>query len=127
MNRLVGCACAGLIALFCPPGADAQDGKCLHFTDLTQHAGVGSKVQGKGSAGILIADLDNDGWPDLFVTGLSGGRLYRNNGEGTFTDITCDPHSPQIERIRIEGGKVEITGDSIRVEGGKVEIIRRRQ
>jgi hypothetical protein len=32
---------------------------------------------------------------------------------------------PVIERIRVEGGKVEISGNTIKIDGGKVEIIRR--
>jgi len=34
-------------------------------------------------------DYDNDGWPDLFITCLSGNVLYHNNGDGTFTDVTA--------------------------------------
>jgi len=34
-------------------------------------------------------DYDNDGWPDLFITCLSGNVLYHNNGDGTFTEVTA--------------------------------------
>ena len=37
------------------------------------------------------------------------------------------PGGPVIERITIEGGKVEITGDAIKIDGGKVEITRQRR
>ena len=38
--------------------------------------------------GVCTADVDGDGWEDLYVTALGGNHLYRNNHDGTFTDIT---------------------------------------
>ena len=38
--------------------------------------------------GCCVGDFDNDGHEDLFVTGFGGCLLYRNNGDGTFTDVT---------------------------------------
>jgi hypothetical protein len=38
-----------------------------------------------------VGDYNNDGWPDLLVTCLGGVVLYRNNGDGTFTDVTKQP------------------------------------
>jgi hypothetical protein len=35
-----------------------------------------------------VGDYNNDGWPDLLVTCFGGMVLYRNNGDGTFTDVT---------------------------------------
>jgi hypothetical protein len=37
--------------------------------------------------GVAIADYDNDGWPDIFVTNYGKNRLYHNNHDGTFTDM----------------------------------------
>jgi hypothetical protein len=55
------------------------------FTDVTEKAGV----QGAGySMGAAAADFDNDGWTDLYVTGINRNILYHNNGDGTFTDVT---------------------------------------
>lgn len=55
------------------------------FTDVTEKAGV----QGRGfNIGVAIGDYDNDGYQDIFVTGLRGNILYHNNGDGTFTDVT---------------------------------------
>jgi tetratricopeptide (TPR) repeat protein len=55
------------------------------FTDVTERAGVA----GRGfSMGVAAADYDNDGWPDLFVTGVRENILYRNRGDGTFEDVT---------------------------------------
>ena len=40
------------------------------------------------SQGLAVGDLDADGWPDIFVANVSGNRLFRNNGDGTFDDVT---------------------------------------
>ena len=39
--------------------------------------------------GVAVGDYDNDGFEDLFVTGLDRTTLYHNNGDGTFTDVTA--------------------------------------
>jgi hypothetical protein len=38
--------------------------------------------------GVAVADYDNDGRPDIFVTGFGRNLLYRNRGNGTFEDVT---------------------------------------
>lgn len=55
------------------------------FTDVTAQAGL--KGQGFDN-GVAAGDYDNDGHPDLFVTGVHGNTLYHNNGDGTFSDVT---------------------------------------
>ena len=56
------------------------------FTDVTDKAGVAGGLEfGMGCA---IADYDNDGYPDILVTAYGRCTLYRNNGNGTFTDAT---------------------------------------
>jgi hypothetical protein len=55
------------------------------FADVTDKAGVGHPGWGMG---VCAADVDADGWQDLYVTAIGGNRLYRNNHDGTFADIT---------------------------------------
>jgi hypothetical protein len=56
------------------------------FTDVTDAAGVAGGTEfGMGCA---IADYDNDGYPDILVTAYGRCTLYRNNGNGTFSDVT---------------------------------------
>ena len=56
------------------------------FTDMTVPAKVGN--QGNYGQGVACADYDNDGNVDLYVTNFGANVLYRNNGDGTFTDVT---------------------------------------
>ncbi|MGB2589569.1 MAG: CRTAC1 family protein [Candidatus Acidiferrum sp.] len=57
------------------------------FTDVTDKAGVGGA--GHYGQGVAVGDYDNDGYPDLYVTGYGRAILYHNNGDGTFTDVTA--------------------------------------
>jgi enediyne biosynthesis protein E4 len=60
-------------------GADSK------FTDITEKAGLTRKGWGMG---VAVADFDNDGNLDLFVTSYGGNALYRNKGNCTFEDVT---------------------------------------
>src|SRR6267143_757538 len=81
----------------------------VHFTDMAQKAGLTAPVIFGGETkkkyiiettgtGVAIFDYDNDGWPDIFMvngTKLEGfptkgptNHLYRNNHDGTFSDVT---------------------------------------
>ncbi len=55
------------------------------FTDITR--GSGLDVEGFG-LGVAVADFDNDGREDLYITNMGGDRLFRNEGGGKFRDVT---------------------------------------
>ena len=56
------------------------------FQDVALRAGV-DRLPFYGM-GVAAADFDNDGFPDLYVTGFPSSALFHNNGDGTFTDVT---------------------------------------
>ncbi len=57
------------------------------FEDIS--AGSGLDVAGHFT-GVAIGDVNNDGWPDVVLTGFRTVRLFLNNGDGTFTEVTKD-------------------------------------
>lgn len=57
------------------------------FVDITVAAGVGAR--GRYGMGCAVGDYDNDGDADLYVTAFGPNLLYRNEGDGTFTDVTA--------------------------------------
>jgi hypothetical protein len=61
------------------------DSPTLHFTDITKTAGLTTKGWGMG---IAVGDFDNDGLPDLYVTGYGHNVLYHNLGGCKFEDVT---------------------------------------
>src|SRR5579872_823298 len=65
-----------------------QDGKGnkIHFSDVTASSGMNTKGW---ATGLAVADFDNDGLPDLYVTGYGHNVLYRNLGNCKFEDITA--------------------------------------
>jgi len=56
------------------------------FEDVTQKARF--KRQAGWGMGVTFGDYDNDGFTDIYLTCLGPNILYRNNGDGTFTDVT---------------------------------------
>ena len=57
------------------------------FQDISHSAGIDRIAFSKG---VTAADYDNDGWPDLFVSNLTGRNfLYHNNHDNTFTEVAA--------------------------------------
>lgn len=56
----------------------------LKFEDVTDRAGLAHPGWGMGTC---TADVDGDGWEDVYVTALGPNRLYHNNHDGTFKDV----------------------------------------
>jgi enediyne biosynthesis protein E4 len=55
------------------------------FTEVTRAAGLEIRMYGMG---VAIGDYDNDGFPDILLTGVGQNRLFHNSGKGYFTDVT---------------------------------------
>lgn len=57
----------------------------LEFTDVTEKSGI--RADGYGM-GVAVGDINNDGWPDLYITNLGRNQMYLNKGDGTFSEVT---------------------------------------
>ncbi len=55
------------------------------FTDVTARSGLGIEIYGMG---VAVGDYDNDGYDDVYITGLGEARLFHNEHHGTFKDVT---------------------------------------
>ena len=69
------------------------------FEDVTAKAGL-DRLPFYGM-GVAVGDYDNDGHPDLFISGFPSSALFHNNGNGTFTEVT----DKAGERILEVGGQ----------------------
>jgi len=79
-----------------PPGLKGAKNILFHnngdgtFTDVSAKSGI-LKSTGTFGLGVLTCDFDNDGWPDIYVANDSTeSTLYRNNHDGTFTDVAIE-------------------------------------
>jgi enediyne biosynthesis protein E4 len=55
------------------------------FTDVTKGSGLDVEMYGMG---VAVADYDNDGLPDVYITALEGDRLFHNDGHYHFREVT---------------------------------------
>ena len=67
------------------PSALYRNNRDGTFTDITAASGLGVPMYGMGAA---VADYDNDGREDVYITALEGDRLFHNEGGGRFRDVT---------------------------------------
>ena len=90
------CLYKGIMVACGPPGLMGGKNVLYHnngngtFTDVSEKSGI-LKANGTYGLGVLTADLDNDGWPDIYVANDStASALYQNKKNGTFTDIAME-------------------------------------
>ncbi len=90
------CLYKGVMVACGPPGLQGGKNILYHnngdgtFTDVSEAAGI-FRANGTYGLGVLTADFDNDGWPDIYVANDStASALYRNKKNGTFEDIAIE-------------------------------------
>jgi enediyne biosynthesis protein E4 len=105
------------VRVFCGPNGVAGDSNILYhnngdgtFTDVTKAAGLeNSELK---SLGVVVADLDDDGWPDIYVAADSTmNALYHNNRNGTFADISLQSGAGFSQDGRAQSGMGVDAGD----------------
>lgn len=99
-----------------PRGLPGQADALFHnrgdgtFTDVTQSAGIHDP--GYYGFSVVFSDLDNDGWPDIYVANDSNPNfLFRNNQDGTFEEIALDADAALNEEGREQAGMGVAVGD----------------
>lgn len=113
----VPCLYKGLTVACGPPGLKGgvntlyrNDGNG-RFTDISEKSGI-RKAFGTYSLGVLTADFDNDSWPDIYVANdTSPAALYRNNRDGTFTDIGVEAGAAYSSEGKPQAGMGVAAGD----------------
>ena len=81
------------------------------FTDVSESSGI-AKVQGRYSMTATTLDFDRDGWTDIYVAcDSSASTLYRNNHDGTFTDVAVEAGCAYNEDGQAQAGMGVATGD----------------
>lgn len=87
------CSMDGATKSYCTPESyKGTSSKLYHnlgngrFEDVTEKAGLADSTS--KSLGVAVFDMDNDGWPDLFIANdTQPNKLYRNNRNGTFSEV----------------------------------------
>src|SRR5688572_15653600 len=90
-----------------------RDSCAQTFTEVSQQAGINhvtiTGIHPLFSGGAAWFDYNNDNYPDLYLTGgLSGDKLYRNNGNGGFDDVTAQAGFSAMAGIETNGA---VSGD----------------
>ncbi len=122
---MVGAAAAdfnndGWVDLFAIGGGIEADALFINqgdstFKDMSETAGLAERHVGAGAA---VGDYNNDGWLDIYVTSFGrlgfmepgGNRLYRNNGDGTFTNVAREA-GVNVTSAELEDGMGASFGD----------------
>ncbi len=80
----------------------------LQFCDVSQAAGLDDRGFGLG---VASADYDNDGFTDVYITNFGANKLFHNNGDGTFADVTQSAHVADGEKFGAGAVFVDIDAD----------------
>ncbi|MGB6596502.1 MAG: CRTAC1 family protein [Candidatus Acidiferrum sp.] len=122
------CTYKGIDVACGPPGLAGGKNILYHnsgdgtFADVSQKAGMWSAV---GTYGLSVAasDLDNDGWPDIYVANDSApATLYLNQHDGTFKDVAIENGAALSAEAKPQAGMGVSIGDYNR--DGNLDIVK---
>jgi hypothetical protein len=86
----------------------ADGTRTLRFTDVTDESGIDIRSYGMG---VAAGDIDNDGFVDIYRTGLERGVMFHNNGNGTFSDVTVKSGTANAGGWGVSASFVDIDRD----------------
>jgi len=122
------CTYKGIVVACGPPGLEGGKNILYHnngngtFTDVSEKAGMWNAV---GTYGLSVAasDLDNDGWPDIYVANDSApATLYLNQKDGTFKDVAIENGAAVSAEAKPQAGMGVSIGDYNR--DGNLDIVK---
>ena len=112
-----GCAYKGITVACGPPGLEGGRNILYHnngdgtFTDVSEKAGMYTAL-GTYALSVAVADLDGDGWPDIYVANDSApATLYQNQKDGTFRDIAIEAGAALSAEAKPQAGMGVSIGD----------------
>jgi enediyne biosynthesis protein E4 len=122
------CTYKGIVVACGPPGLAGGRNILYHnegngtFTDVSQKSGMWNAV---GTYGLSVAasDLDNDGWPDIYVANDSApATLYLNQKDGTFKDVAIENGAALSAEAKPQAGMGVSIGDYNR--DGNLDVVK---
>jgi hypothetical protein len=122
------CTYKGIVVACGPPGLAGAKNILYHnngngtFSDVSQKAGMWNAI---GTYGLSVAasDLDNDGWPDIYVANDSApATLYLNQHDGTFKDVAIENGAALSAEAKPQAGMGVSIGDYNR--DGNLDIVK---
>jgi enediyne biosynthesis protein E4 len=122
------CTYKGIMVACGPPGLAPGRNLLYHnngdgtFTDVSQKSGMWDTL-GNYALSVAVADLDDDGWPDIYVANDStAATLYQNQKDGTFKDIAIEAGAALSPDGKPQAGMGVSIGDYDR--DGKLDIVK---
>ncbi len=79
---------------------------------MVEVASSAKVLNGYYGQGVAVGDIDQDGFPDLYVLNIGPNRIYLNQGDGTFREIAC-PMGKQLQEWSTSGAIADVNGDAI--------------
>jgi hypothetical protein len=122
------CTYKGIVVACGPPGLAGGKNILYHnngngtFSDVSQKSGMWTAI---GTYGLSVAasDLDNDGWPDIYVANDSApATLYLNQKDGTFKDVAIESGAALSAEAKPQAGMGVSIGDYNR--SGNLDIVK---